>query len=473
MTVSEQYKKQIEAFADAHMEELTKDLMELMKINSVRTEAKPGKPFGEGPFKALEAASALAAKKGLAVKDYDGYVRTADLNPQGEAAFDMLGHVDVVPAGDGWTVTGPFEPKLIGDVLYGRGCADDKGGVVAGIYAMQAVKELCLPVTKRCRMIIGSGEETGMEDVHYYYSKEEEAPMTATPDAEYPVTCGEKGRVAPVFTAVFKVSESAKKLISLDGGIAVNQVPASAEAVLAGVSIAEAENAAGEVSERTGVKFTFTADNGLLKVRAEGKSAHGSMPELGINSLQGLVELILALDLDACEGLDILAAYAKLYPFGEYDGTSTGMAAKDEVSGATSVAPDIIHMTETSFRGEVDYRTAVCADAMDPVAILTEKAKEAGLTVSFDEVIKSHYVPGDSDFVKTLLSCYESVSGKKGAALCMGGNSYVHDTRGGVCFGYVTDDAEACIHGPNEHIPLKDLRDTVVIYALAIAGLCR
>jgi len=322
-------------------------------------------------------------------------------------------------------------------------------------------------------MIIGSGEETGMEDVHYYYSKEPEAPMTASPDAEYPVTCGEKGRVAPVYTASFQASEGTKKLISLEGGIAVNQVPASAAAVLAGVSGAEAAEAAKEVTARTKVTFTFREENGVLNVRADGKSAHGSLPALGINALQGLTDLVLKLDLDACEGLTILKNYAKLYPFGEYDGTSSGMAAKDEVSGDTSCAPDIIRMTETEFLGMVDYRTSFNADALDPVAILTEKAKAAGLELRMDEVIKSHYVSGDSDFVKTLNACYEAVTGKEGRAMIMGGNSYVHDTKGGVCFGYVTDDAEASIHGPNEHIPLKDLRDTVVIYALAIAGLCR
>jgi len=468
-----QWKKELEAYADAHLEELVKDLSELVKIDSVHTEAKPGAPFGEGPKKALEAASALAAKKGFSVKDYDGYVRTADLNADGAPCLDILGHVDVVPAGDGWTVTAPFEPKRIGDVLYGRGTADDKGGVVAALYALQAVKELGIPVTKRCRLIIGSGEETGMDDVHYYYSKEPEAPMTASPDAEYSVTCGEKGRVAPVYTASFKASEGKKKLILLEGGIAVNQVPASANAVLAGFTAKEAEEAAKDVTARTKVSFTLKEEGGLLNVRADGKSAHGSTPALGINAVQALAELVLALKPDACEGMKILEAYTKMYPFGEYDGTSSGMATKDAVSGDTSCAPDIIRMTETAFRGEVDYRTAFNADVLDPAAILSAKAKEAGLEVCIDEVIKSHYVPGDSTFVKTLNACYEAVTGKKGEAMIMGGNSYVHDTKGGVCFGYVTDNAEGGIHGPNEHIPLKDLRDTVVIYALAIAGLCK
>lgn len=473
MAVSKEQIQKIRAFADAHIDELVEELFKLCRIDSVRTEACPGAPFGKGPKAALEAASALAEKKGFFVKDYDGYVRTADLNPDAEASFDMLGHVDVVPAGDGWTVTEPFAPIRKDGVLYGRGVADDKGGVVAAIFAMQAVKELGLPISKRCRLIIGNGEETGMEDVNYYYTKEKEAPMTATPDAEYPVICGEKGRVAPVFEAEFEASKGARRLLSLDGGIAVNQVPASAVARLAGISAAEAQKAASAVTEETKVTFTFENEGEVLVIRAAGRSAHGSMPELGINAVLGLAKLVLALGLDVCRGLEILADYCALFPFGEFDGRTCGMAAKDEVSGASSCAADIIHMSETSFHGEVDFRTAICADAMDPEKILREAGAKAGLKVSFSEVIKSHYVPVDSPFVKALNGCYEAVTGKKGAALVIGGNSYVHGTKGGVCFGYVTDDADAGIHGPNEHIPVKDLYDTVVIYALAIAELCK
>lgn len=473
MNLSREMRTKIEQFADAHMEELTADLTALMQINSVRTGALPGAPFGLGAKKALEAASALAEKKGFAVTNFDNYCRTADLNPGTEPCFDMLGHVDVVPAGDGWTVTDPFEPLLKDGILYGRGVADDKGGVVAALYAMQAVKELGIPVSKRCRLIIGSGEETGMEDVNYYYTKEAEAPMTATPDAEYPVTCGEKGRVAPCYDAVFAASTGKRELNYLKGGIAVNQVPASAVCEVEGVSMEEFEAKAALVTKETKVKFAAVEKDGNLVIRAEGRSAHGSTPELGINAVLGLAKLVLSLDLDPCEGLTILKNYCEVYPFGDFEGKAVGMAARDEVSGATSCAADIIRMTDTQFHAEVDFRTAICADAMDPVKILEESGKKIGAAVTISECIKSHYVPGDSDFVKTLNACYEEITGKPGAALCMGGNSYVHGTKGGVCFGYVANDAEACIHGPNEHLAVKELRDTVVIYACAIAELCR
>jgi succinyl-diaminopimelate desuccinylase len=49
---------------------------------------------------------------------------------EGEPLLEFNGHYDVVPPGDGWTVD-PFEGKVEGDKLYGRGATDMKGGVAA------------------------------------------------------------------------------------------------------------------------------------------------------------------------------------------------------------------------------------------------------------------------------------------------------------------------------------------------------
>ena len=64
--------------------------------------------------------------------------------------LDILAHLDVVPAGEGWQVTEAFEPVVKDGNLYGRGTADDKGPAVAALYAMRAVKELGIPLKKMC-----------------------------------------------------------------------------------------------------------------------------------------------------------------------------------------------------------------------------------------------------------------------------------------------------------------------------------
>lgn len=50
----------------------------------------------------------------------------------------MLGHIDTVPIGSGWTVP-PLEGRIIDDRIYGRGACDMKGGVAVSIGLLEAV----------------------------------------------------------------------------------------------------------------------------------------------------------------------------------------------------------------------------------------------------------------------------------------------------------------------------------------------
>lgn len=49
------------------------------------------------------------------------------------------GHFDVVPVGDGWTVD-PFAGAVKDGKIYGRGATDQKAGIAASIYAVEAIR---------------------------------------------------------------------------------------------------------------------------------------------------------------------------------------------------------------------------------------------------------------------------------------------------------------------------------------------
>jgi acetylornithine deacetylase len=54
----------------------------------------------------------------------------------------ITGHMDVVPIEPlPWTVTQPFEPKILDGKLYGRGSADMKGGLAAAAIAVRMLKD--------------------------------------------------------------------------------------------------------------------------------------------------------------------------------------------------------------------------------------------------------------------------------------------------------------------------------------------
>ena len=74
-----EYADRLDAWAEAHRQEMTDDISALVRIDSTKGEAKDGKPFGEGPAAALAAMAQLAESKGFQVHNYDNYCITADL----------------------------------------------------------------------------------------------------------------------------------------------------------------------------------------------------------------------------------------------------------------------------------------------------------------------------------------------------------------------------------------------------------
>lgn len=61
-------------------------------------------------------------------------------NSQSNHHLCFAGHIDVVPAGEGWE-SDPFIPQIKGEYLYGRGTQDMKGGVAAFLSAVCEFKE--------------------------------------------------------------------------------------------------------------------------------------------------------------------------------------------------------------------------------------------------------------------------------------------------------------------------------------------
>lgn len=69
--------------------------------------------------------------------------------------FAFAGHLDVVPPGDGWA-SDPFEPRIEGDLLYGRGSVDMKGSIAAFLAALHSVPEEAGTIS-----LIITGDEEG------------------------------------------------------------------------------------------------------------------------------------------------------------------------------------------------------------------------------------------------------------------------------------------------------------------------
>lgn len=465
------YRDQIEAYIEAHKAEMVQDIFTLCRINSEKMEASEGKPYGEGPAAALKAALEMAEGYGFAVRNYDNYVGTVDLNEK-EKQLDILAHLDVVPAGEGWQVTEPFAPVEKDGFLYGRGVSDDKGPAVAALYAMRCVKELGLPVKKNVRLILGCDEECGSSDIAQYYKVEKEAPMTFSPDADFPVTNVEKGRLPGEFYADFAPCDKLPRLVSLDGGIKVNVVPGKARAVVEGLDQDVMKETAEAVTKETGISFELEADGGVTRILAVGEGAHAAHPADGRNALTGLLVYLTRLPLAPCAQTKILADLLALMPHGDTSGKAMGIAMEDEISGSLTLAFSMLKVTGSRLEGLFDSRCPVCATEENVLKTVKNKMAACGITLTNDSMTAPHYVDEDSYFVKTLLKAYEEYTGLEGKCQSTGGGTYVHNLKNGVAFGASMPGTDNRMHGADERAVLGDLVASAKIFAQVIAELC-
>ena len=271
------------AYADAVWGDYLRDLADLIAVPSVvdMADARPGAPWGGPCREALDRALAVARRLGLRTEDGEGYLGYAELPGASAAHVAGIAHVDVVPAGEGWEGD-PFVLTRREGCLVGRGVLDDKGAALALVYAAAFFVGRGLPGDVGIRCLLGASEEAGMQDVRWYRAHYEQPLFCFTPDASFPVCCGEKGGVNAFFSHPL---EREGAIASLRGGTARNAVPDTAEAVLRAPSDG--------LPRMEGVEVT-PLDDGLTRVRARGRGGHAAMPEGSVNAVGVLVDYLVA-----------------------------------------------------------------------------------------------------------------------------------------------------------------------------------
>lgn len=465
-------REKIEAYFEGCREAMVQDICKLIRVNSEPGTPKEGMPFGEGPAEALRVALEMAAAMGFKTKNYDGYVGAIDMNDHPKQ-LDILAHLDVVPAGENWKIAQPYDPVIQDGKIYGRGAADDKGPAVAALYAMKAVKDLGIPLRKNVRLILGTDEECGSSDIAYYYSKEPEAPMTFSPDAEFPVINIEKGGLQSKFFATYQGSTEGPRVLQVSGGYKANMVPDRAKAIIEGLAVTQVQEKAQEVTEKTGVQFFLQESQGRVEIEAHGIGAHASTPEQGKNAITALMSLLIQLPFAPSEGFSKLQAVNEIFPHGDWDGVAAGVAMEDAESGKLTISFDIFHYGDGKLEGVFDCRAPLMANNENLGEVLEAKMKALGITLEKKEMYPPHHVPADSPFVQTLLKCYETYSGKKGYPIAIGGGTYVHGIKNGVAFGCATLDVDNRMHGADEFAEIDQLILSAKIFAQAIIELCQ
>lgn len=443
-------------------EEMLENLQKCIRIPSVYADDESGYPYGQQLHDCLTQVLELAESMGFETYNMDEQLGWCEYGT-GEEMVVVLGHLDVVPEGDGWSVP-PYEGVSKDGKIYGRGAMDDKGPAMAALYALKAIKDAGVSLKRRVRIIFGLNEETGAADMRYYKAHGGELPvMGFTPDADYPVIHGEKGIINATFACKYE-QQGELRLKEIWGGTALNIVSPLAWATFA-CSKEMAEEIAAEIAEKISCELT---EDGV-KIIADGVSAHGGSPWEGENANGRLLQFLSTLPIEGelKKAINFLAEKIGM----EYDGKSLGISLSDEESGALTLNFGVLRGNAESMEVKFNYRYPVTKEYDDCAPILQKEMIEAGFEQTFELHKRKLYVSRDSELVKRLMKVYKDCSGRDDEPTCIGGGTYAKALPNVVAFGPVFPGEEITEHKPDEYIIIDSLMDTANIIAEAMCAL--
>lgn len=452
-------------------EEIIKSTQDLVKIKSVEEEAKEGKPFGEGVAKTLDRALEISSELGFKTVNMDGYVGYAEYG-EGEDYVAVLAHLDVVPEGDGW-IHPPYGAEIHDGKMYGRGTMDDKGPIMSALYGLKAIKDLKLPLSKKVRIIFGTDEETGSEDIAYYLQREKAPIAGFTPDAEYPIIYAEKGlTVFDIVKDLNNRENSDVRIKYVKGGTRANVVPDYCEAAIEAKNASEIIKLAESFAISSGYDIKAEIKDDLVIVKSVGVSAHGSVPEIGKNAIMQMFKLLGGLSLgdnDTAAFIKFLNTYIGM----EVNGESFGIGLEDKESGKLTFNVGTVDMNENKVTMALNLRYPVTFKFENMINPFNEKIEKAGIRVENMDHDEPLYFPADHFLIKTLQKVYKEQTGNEATLLAIGGGTYAKAMPNTVAFGPLFPGEEDPIHQPNEYIKVEDLILNAKIYAKAIYELAK
>ena len=451
-------RNEVNRIIDSYREEFTELLRRWVQIPSVKGKAEEGAPFGREVRNMLDRAMEDARAMGFEVRDVDGYACDVTLG-EAEEKVAVLGHLDVVPAGDGWNYP-PFGAEMEEGRVYGRGTGDDKGPSLAGLFAMKAIREAGVPLRRSIRLILGCDEESGWEDMAYYQTKYPLPEVGFSPDACFPVINTEKGMLHFAFSA--PAAEAGLKVLRMQNGERLNVIPGDGWAVLDGdETLMRRVQAWGR---KTGLPVTADMREDGVWVTAKGIGGHSAYPEGRMNAIGILVRLFA--DLGENGPMKTLAAAVGT----TFDGSGLGCCCEDEISGPLTCNMGLLRLEDGVWRGTLDLRCPVTADLSELTRQVT--AHLPGFRVELTERKEPHHVPPDSELVCAVLAAYEEETGRKGTPEATGGGTYAKVLKQGVAFGAQFPDQPDLAHQPNEYVEIDRMLLAVKIYANVLLRLC-
>lgn len=414
------------------------DLKELVAINSEKTKASTSAPFGEGNLLALQKFLEIATRLGFNPVNHQNYIAEFSVGDGEEVG--IIGHLDVVPAGDNW-LTPPFTLTEKEGVYYGRGVSDDKGPTLLALYALKAVVDSGINFKRKIRFFVGTNEESGWADIDYFIKNGGVFPEYGfSPDGEFPLSYAEKGIYPTEFTI-----DGFENFHFINGGTALNQVCDYATVKPKFIPDQKELN-----------MFNLTFDGKLII--SKGVAAHGSTPQKGKNAFKPILEYMLFKGEKVKEVLECLFLDRE------------GIFQMQNEQGEITLSPNLACEKE----GVQTFTCDVRIPYPFTIGDLEQKYKKFGFPY---KVIEEKHPPmcvnKDGWFVNSLLSAYNDATGEDRKPISMGGSTYARAFKMGCAFGASFPNFDNGEHKPNEKVTKEHLIKAFEIYKKAIENLVK
>ncbi len=355
--------------SDNEKDSILSILDDLIAIPSVKGDPTADAPYGADTLEALRYMLNLGKANGFKTRNLQGRAGYIEWG-SGAKMIGILCHLDVVPAGEGWTED-PFTLRSENGRLIGRGINDDKGPAVCILYAMIRLKKSGYIPKCRIRLILGLDEECGGSDMEHYKKVEELPTLGFTPDADFPAIFAEKGILQLSFTA------PGSDKLKVSSGERPNMVPAHC-------TVENTET--GEIIEAFGIP------------------AHGSKPALGVNAIS---EALKKMDQATIDSIPLLRFFSET--IGE--GTTGKGLIKDlttDISGYLTANAGVLTIDSQRSQMLLDIRYPVTSSSDSLLSEIRAKAESYGIHCD----IYSHQPPLFKDLndplITTLVSVYET-----------------------------------------------------------------
>lgn len=416
-----------------YQEEILQSIEKLVHHQSFRdlSTREPQAPFGQGIRDAMDEFIKIAENLGFKIEDHDGYAISATLGDAKEH-IGILGHLDVVGINnpEEW-LSDPFTMNIRDGQMYGRGVNDDKGPLIASLYAAKIVHDSMPNLKRSIKVIAGGAEETTWECMDYYFEHNPQPEFGFSPDGNFPIVNGEMG--------VLQVQLTFKEQTKLDFK-----------------------------SEPKTNYLCYSLD-------VEDKNYQGDMhlsrnPQRGRNAI---FEFMHSGEYDSQFKESNLYRFIDQYLLDDIEAHNFGLAITHEEMLPLRVCAMSLNSVNQTEVLNLDFRYPINRQSDEIMEVLVNLSKEYNFDIQLIRELQPLYVPKDSELIKGLGIAYERVMGEPAAVLTKGGASYARVLERGVAFGATFEGENPRPHMANETMPVDSLFKACEIYCEAIYELTK